>query len=183
MNTHKGERFPGGCFHNEPIELRPRRRVSSWGEKLGASTELPHPCVPVCQGCRWVLFYPTSPNSCCPASRRCVVHPGAGRPFYFVLIKLFLPKKPGSFCRSPALLRDCPCAQPVQGPFLFRSHSKVTQHEEEKENREPGENPAVVLCVWWSDGQPLLTLIAHHIPEMSRAEGQSTEILESAWSA
>lgn len=44
MNVHKGEqRFPGGCRHNAPIELRPRRRASLRGEKLGASAEPPRP--------------------------------------------------------------------------------------------------------------------------------------------
>lgn len=106
------------------------------------------------------------------------MHPGAGWPFCFVLTGLFLPKNAVSFGGSPAVLRVCPNAQPSLGPFLFRARSKVTQRKKRKKTENP-EKTQPWCCV--SDGQPSLTPIGHHVPEMSRAVGQSAAMWGSVF--
>lgn len=106
------------------------------------------------------------------------MHPGAGWPFCFVLTGLFLPKNAVSFGGSPAVLRVCPNAQPSLGPFLFRARSKVIQRKKRKKTENP-EKTQPWCCV--SDGQPSLTPIGHHVPEMSRAVGQSAAMWGSVF--
>lgn len=76
------------------------------------------------------------------------------------------------------MLRVCPNAQPSLGPFLFRARSKVTQHKKRKKTENP-EKTQPWCCV--SDGRPSLTPIGHHVPEMSRAVGQSAEMWGSVF--